>query len=54
MQSDTVQWRVFVDYSQGAFDLQQGLGHGWRATPRLRGLATTYVAPSMSLRSVEK
>ncbi len=54
VQSDTVQWRVFVDYSQGAFDLQQGLGHGWRATPRLRGLATTYVAPSMSLRSVEK
>ena len=54
VQSNSVEWRVFIEYDQGAFDIERGLGHGWRATPRLTGFMVNYVGPSMTLRSVER
>jgi len=54
VQSDRIEWRVFIDYVQGAFDLELGMRHGWRSTPRLRSFFASYVAPSMTLRSVDR
>lgn len=53
-QSDQIAWRAFVKYSPGAFDFRTGLSTGWRQTPRLKLFATTYYAPSLTLRSVER
>jgi hypothetical protein len=53
-QSDRIQWRAFVDYLPGAFDLRTGAAHGWRRTPKLKMFAAFYFAPSMVLRSVER
>lgn len=52
--SDRVEWRVFVSYDAGAFDLDQGLSHGWKETPRLRRLGASYLAPGRVLSSVER
>ena len=54
VQSDRVEWRAFVQYELGAFDLTNGLSHGWKATPRLRRLGVSYLAPGRVLRSVER
>lgn len=54
LQSDRVEFRVFVDYQSGAFDARTGLAHGWKATPRLRMFGAFYHAPSVVLRSVER
>jgi len=53
-QSDRIDWRVFVKYAPGAFDLKTGLGHGWTQTPVLRRFAATYFGPGMVLSSVER
>lgn len=54
VQSDRVDWRVFVDYQPGAFEPRTGLAHGWKQTPRLKMFSAFYHAPSMVLRSVER
>ncbi|HIG11140.1 MAG TPA: hypothetical protein EYG30_06770 [Planctomycetes bacterium] len=51
-QSDRIEWRVFVDYGDGAFDFDHGLAHGWRTAPRLRAFAASFVAPALTLSSV--
>jgi hypothetical protein len=53
-QSDRIDWRVFVRYAPGAFDAETGLAHGWRQTPRLRLFGASYLAPSLTLRSIER
>lgn len=53
-QADRIGMRAFVEYQTGAFDLTSGLAHGWRQTPRLTALAAFYLAPNMTLRSVER
>lgn len=53
VQTDRVEWRVFVNYSDGAFDSQFGLSHGWKETPRLRTFGATYLGPNMSWRRID-
>ena len=53
-QSDRADWRVFVIWSPGAFDVRTGMPHGWRQTPRLKLLGASYFAPSLTLRSVQR
>ncbi len=53
-QSDRIDWRVFVKYAPGAFDLKTGLGHGWKETPRLTRFGAFYFGPGMVLSSVER
>jgi len=53
-QADRLGVRAFVEYQTGAFDLTSGAAHGWRQTPRLTALATFYLAPNVTLRSVER
>ena len=52
-QSDRIEWRVFVDYTSGAFDATTGQSHGWKQTPRLNALGVRFIAPNVKLRSVE-
>ncbi|MEE8468413.1 MAG: hypothetical protein V3T22_08160, partial [Planctomycetota bacterium] len=54
VQSDSLEWRVFVRYDPGAFDTQDGLSHGWKETPRLRRLGASYYAPGRVLWSVDR
>jgi len=54
IQSERIDWRVFVRYDPGAFDARTGLSHGWKETPRLLRLGVGYQAPGQVLRSVEK
>jgi len=54
VQSDGIDWRVFVRYDPGAFDLRTGLAHGWKETPRLRRLGVSYSAPNRVLSSVDR
>jgi len=54
VQSDLIQWRVFVNYPAGAFDPITGASHSWRTTPRLRRIGAFYYAPCFQLRSVER
>lgn len=53
-QADRLGVRAFVEYQSGAFDQTSGAAHGWRQTPRLTALATFYLAPNVTLRSVER
>jgi hypothetical protein len=53
-QSDRLSARVFVEYLSGAFDARTGLQHGWRQTPRLTTFSAFYLAPNVTLRSVER
>ncbi len=53
-QSDRLTARVFVEYLAGAFDARSGLQHGWRQTPRLTTFSAFYLAPNVTLRSVER
>lgn len=52
--SDRMEWRVFARYRAGAFDPLSGLSHGWKETPRLRALGASYMAPTLTLRSVDR
>jgi hypothetical protein len=54
VQSDRIEWRVFVKYSTGAYDPVAGLAHGWKETPRLRALGAEYLAPNLVLRKVDR
>ena len=54
VQSDAVDWRVFVKYAAGAFDPKTGMAHGWKETPRLRQIGAFYYGPNVVLRSVER
>jgi hypothetical protein len=54
VQSDAIEWRVFVKYAPNAFDVKTGLPHGWTQTPRLRQLGAFYYGPNVVLRSVER
>ena len=54
VQSDRIEWRVFVRYEPGAFDPLDGMAHGWKAAPRLRLFGAEYMAPGMVLRRVER
>lgn len=53
-QSDRIEWRVFVQYSPGAFDLVTGAPHGWKETPRLSRFGAFYFGPGMVLSAVER
>lgn len=53
VQTDRVEWRVFVNYANGAFDSQFGLSHGWKETPRLRTFGVNYLGPNMSWRRID-
>ena len=53
-QSDRIEWRVLVEYQPNAFDLLTGRQHGWKETPRLRQLGAFYLAPSLTLRSIDR
>ena len=53
-QSDRVDWRIFVSYPPGSFDLATGLGSGWRETPRFRHLGVEFYAPSRTLESIDR
>jgi hypothetical protein len=54
VQSQRIDWRVFVRYDPGAFDPTTGLSHGWKETPRLKRLGVGYQAPGQVLRSVDQ
>jgi hypothetical protein len=54
VQSDAIDWRVFVKYASGAFDPKTGMSHGWKETPRLRQIGAFYYGPNLVLRSVER
>ena len=54
VQSQRIDWRVFVRYDPGAFDPTTGLSHGWKETPRFKRLGVSYQAPGLVLRSVEQ
>jgi hypothetical protein len=54
VQSDLIQWRVFVHYPPGAYDPNTAASHSWRTTPRLRRIGAFYYAPCFQLRSVER
>ncbi|MDP6539163.1 MAG: hypothetical protein QF903_00615 [Planctomycetota bacterium] len=53
-QSDRVEWRAFVEYQPGAFDLESGFSHAWKTTPRLKQFGAFYLAPGITLRSVTR
>jgi hypothetical protein len=53
-QSDRIEWRIFVQYAPGAFDLATGLPHGWKETPRLSHFGAFYFGPGMVLSAVER
>ena len=53
-QSDRIEWRVFVEYAPGAFDLATGTPHGWKETPRLSRFGAFYFGPGMVLAAVER
>jgi hypothetical protein len=53
-QSDRIEWRVFVQYSPGAFDLATGTPHGWKETPRLSRFGAFYFGPGMVLSAVDR
>ena len=54
MQSDRVDWRVFVKYAPLAFDAKTGMSHAWKGTPRLTKLGLFTMQPNAVLRSVER
>jgi hypothetical protein len=54
LQADRVEWRLFVEYLPGAFDPLNAAAHGWRTTPRLKRFGAFYVAPEITLRSLER
>lgn len=54
VQSDRIEWRTFVRYNPGAFDLETGISHGWKETPRLRRLGVTFLAPTRVLGSFDR
>jgi hypothetical protein len=54
VQSNYLEWRVFVKYAANAFDVKTGMSHGWKETPRLRQIGAFYYAPNVVLRSVER
>ena len=53
-QADRLSARAFVEYQSGAFDVVSGAGHGWRQSPRLSMFSMFYMAPNVTLRSVER
>jgi hypothetical protein len=53
-QADPIEWRVHVRYEPGAFDPDQGLSHGWKATVRLTLFGAEYLGPGMLLRRVAR
>jgi hypothetical protein len=54
VQSDRIEWRVFVRYRPGSFDAQQGLAHGWKTTPRLELFGVEYMGPNRTLARVDR
>jgi hypothetical protein len=54
VQSNGIEWRVFVKYGPNAFDPKTGLNHGWKESPRLRQLGAFYYGPNVVLRSIER
>jgi hypothetical protein len=54
LQSDRLDFRVFVQHRRGAFDPDTGLSHDWKRTPRFRLLAVEYLGPGMTLRRIDR
>ncbi|MFT5155465.1 MAG: hypothetical protein ACI841_005480, partial [Planctomycetota bacterium] len=52
-QSDSLQWRVFVNYAPGSFSATDGSAHGWKTTPRLKHLGLEFFAPGRVLQSID-
>jgi hypothetical protein len=54
VQTDRVEWRVFVRHQPGSFDALQGLAHGWKTSPRLELFGVEYMGPSRTLARVDR
>jgi hypothetical protein len=54
VQSDRVQWRVFVRHLPGSFDALEGLAHGWKTTPRLELFGVEYMGPDRTLARIDR
>jgi hypothetical protein len=54
VQSDRVEWRIFVRHLAGSFDPLEGLAHGWKTTPRLELFGVEYMGPSRTLARVDR
>ncbi len=49
VQSDRLEWRIFVRHQPGSFDPDQGLAHGWKTTPKLELFGVEYMGPGRTL-----
>jgi hypothetical protein len=54
VQTDRVEWRIFVRHLQGSFDANKGLSHGWKTTPRLELFGVDYMGPGRTLARVDR
>jgi hypothetical protein len=54
VQSDRIEWRVFVRHLPGSFDPVDGLAHGWKTTPRLELFGVEYLAPGRTLTRIDR
>ncbi|MFT4710474.1 MAG: hypothetical protein ACI8Q9_001602 [Planctomycetota bacterium] len=45
-QADFLEARLFVRYLPGAFDVVEGLSHGWKRAPKIDLVGSAYLAPS--------
>ncbi|MSR61107.1 MAG: hypothetical protein EXS08_01495 [Planctomycetes bacterium] len=54
VQTDRVEWRVFVRHLQGSFDANKGLSHGWKTSPRLELFGVDYMGPGRTLSRVDR
>ncbi len=54
VQTDRIEWRVFVRHQPGSFDPELGLAHGWKTTPRLELLGAEYMGPGRTLSRTDR
>ncbi|NOT29458.1 MAG: hypothetical protein HOP15_03310, partial [Planctomycetes bacterium] len=54
VQSDRVEWRVFVRHLPGSFDALEGLAHGWKESPRLELFGVEYMGPGRTLARADR
>jgi len=53
LQSDRIEWRVFLEHDAGSFDPINGGSHAWKTTPRLKLFGVQYLAPEVVVRGVD-
>jgi hypothetical protein len=54
VQTDRVEWRVFLRHLPGSFDATAGLAHGWKTTARLELFGVEYMGPNRTLARVDR